>query len=108
MKNAGTTYERLINEVLANQIGKTIEAYVDDMLVKSKQVKDHISDLEEVFPTLQRHNMKLNPTKCVFRVASRKVLGFMIMHRGIEANPNKIQAMKSMESPKNKREIQKP
>ncbi|XP_022875765.1 uncharacterized protein K02A2.6-like [Olea europaea var. sylvestris] len=93
LKNAGATYQRLTNKVFADLIGKTIEAYVDDMVVKSKQVDDHITDLEKVFSTLRKYNMKLNPTKCAFGVASGKFLGFMITNRGIEANPDKIQAL---------------
>ncbi|XP_022851304.1 uncharacterized protein LOC111373062 [Olea europaea var. sylvestris] len=107
LKNAGATYQKLINKVFADLIGKTIEAYVDDMVVKSKQVDDHITDLEEVFSTLRKYNMKLNPTKCAFGVASGKFLGFMITNRGIEANPDKIQALISMEAPKSERDIQK-
>ncbi|XP_022851528.1 uncharacterized protein LOC111373252 [Olea europaea var. sylvestris] len=107
LKNAGATYQRLINKVFADLIGKTIEAYVDDMVVKSKQVDDHITDLEEMFSTLRKYNMKLNPTKCAFGVASGKFLGFMITNRIIEANPDKIQALVSMEAPKSKKDIQK-
>lgn len=107
LKNAGATYQRLINKVFANLIGRNVEAYVDDMVVKSKQVDQYISDLEEVFDTLRKYRMKLNPAKCAFGVASGKFLGFMITHRGIEANPNKIQALASMESPRNKKEVQR-
>ncbi|XP_022877090.1 uncharacterized protein LOC111395342 [Olea europaea var. sylvestris] len=64
-------------------------------------------DLEEVFDTLRKYKMKLNPAKCAFGVASGKFLGFMITHRGIEANPDKIQALASMESPRNKKEVQR-
>ncbi|XP_022854857.1 uncharacterized protein LOC111376148 [Olea europaea var. sylvestris] len=84
-----------------------VEAYVDDMVVKSKQVNGHVSDLEEVFAKLWWYNMKLNLAKCAFGVTSRKFLGFMITHRGIEANLDKIQALIRMEAPKCKRDIQK-
>ncbi|XP_022883783.1 uncharacterized protein LOC111400613 [Olea europaea var. sylvestris] len=77
------------------------------MVVKSKKVEEHMSDLEEVFATLQKYKMKLNPEKCVFGVASGKFLGFMITHRGIEANPDKIQALAAMESPRTKKECEK-
>lgn len=83
MKNAGVTYQRLVNKIFTKLIGKIVEAYVDDMVVKSKRVNSHVSDLKEVFVTLRKYNMKLNPTKCAFRVASRRFLGFMIMYRGI-------------------------
>ncbi|XP_022888963.1 uncharacterized protein LOC111404382 [Olea europaea var. sylvestris] len=107
LKNAGATYQRLINKVFTDLIGKNIEAYVDDMFVKSKKVEEHISDLQEVFATLRKYKMKLNPEKCVFGVASGKFLGFMITHRGTEANPEKIQALAVMESPRTKKEVQK-
>ncbi|XP_022845323.1 uncharacterized protein LOC111368325 [Olea europaea var. sylvestris] len=107
LKNAEATYQRLINKVLADLIGKNIETYVDDMVVKSKKVEEHISDLEEVFVTLRTCKMKLNPEKCVFGVVSGKFLGFMITHWGIEANPDKIQALEAMESPRTKKEVQK-
>ncbi|XP_022855981.1 uncharacterized protein LOC111377155 [Olea europaea var. sylvestris] len=84
-----------------------VEAYVDDMVVKSKQLNNHVSNLEEVFATLRRYSMKLNQVKCAFGVASGKFLGFMITHRGIEVNPDKIQALISMEASKCKRDIQK-
>ncbi|XP_022872734.1 uncharacterized protein LOC111391716 [Olea europaea var. sylvestris] len=107
LKNAGATYQRLVNKVFAGMIERNIEACVDDMVVKSKKVGHHVSDLEEVFATLHKYRMKLNLKKCAFGVASRKVLGFMITHRGIEANPDKIRALASMESPKTKKEVQK-
>ncbi|XP_022843425.1 uncharacterized protein LOC111366981 [Olea europaea var. sylvestris] len=72
-----------------------------------KNVDNHITDLKEVFSTLRKYNMELNPTKCAFGVASGKFLGFMITNRGIEANPDKIQALISMEAPKTKKKIQK-
>ncbi|XP_022854655.1 uncharacterized protein LOC111375964 [Olea europaea var. sylvestris] len=77
------------------------------MVVKSKKVEEHISDLEKVFATLRKYKMKLNPEKCVFGVASGKFLGFMITYRGIEADPDKIQALAAMESPRTKKEVQK-
>jgi hypothetical protein len=63
--------------------------YVDDMLVKSLKSEDHLADLEETFSVLRRYKMRLNPAKCAFGVSSGKFLGFMVSHRGIEANPKK-------------------
>lgn len=80
--------------------------YVDDMLVKSVREMQHLDDLQETFDTLKRYNMKLNPSKCVFRVSSRKFLGFMVSQREIEANLDKIQAILSMEPPKNVKKVQ--
>ena len=72
------------------QIGKTMEVYVDDMLVKSKVASDHVSHLADTFKILRTYHMKLNPLKCAFSVSSEKFLGFMVNQRGIEANPEKI------------------
>ena len=78
------------------QIGKAMEVYVDDMLVKSKTAVDHVAHLSDAFVVLRKYQMKLNPQKCAFRVASGKFLGFMVNHRGMEVNPEKIQALIDM------------
>ena len=78
LKNAGATYQRLVNKMFSQQIGRNMEVYVDDMLVKSKEELAHLDDLEETFATLRKHQMKLNPSKCTFGVASGKFLGFMV------------------------------
>ena len=106
LKNAGATYQRLVNHMFRPQIGQNIEVYVDDMLVKSLDEERHLDDLQETFNTLRRHQMKLNPNKCAFEVSSGKFLGFMVSQRGIEANPVKIQAILDMEPPKNIKEVQ--
>ena len=104
--NAGATYQRLVNMMFEKQIGKTMEVYVDDMLVKSREASDHIGHLAEMFSILRKYRMKLNPQKCVFGVESGKFLGFIVNHRGIEANPTKIQALINMRSPRNVKEVQ--
>ena len=78
LKNAGATYQRLVNCMFSHQIGRNVEVYVDDMLVKSKDKANHLDDLKETFSTLRKYNMKLNPAKCVFVVASGKFLGFIV------------------------------
>ena len=65
LKNAGATYQRLVNRMFSHQIGRNVEVYVDDMLVKSKDEANHLDDLKETFSTLRNYNMKLNPAKCV-------------------------------------------
>ena len=90
LKNAGAMYQRLVNHMFRPQIGRNVEVYVDDMLVKSLGKGKHLDDLQETFDTLRQYNIKLNPSKCAFGVSSGKFLGFMVSHRGIEANPNKI------------------
>ncbi|XP_074356818.1 uncharacterized protein LOC141696593 [Apium graveolens] len=97
---------RLVNMMFKDQIGRTMEVYVDDMLVKSKVTTDHIKHLTEMFNILRRFRMKLNPQKCVFGVESRKFLGFIVNHRGIEANPAKIKALLDMKSPTNVKQVQ--
>jgi succinylglutamate desuccinylase len=87
------------------QIGRNMEVYVDDMLVKSTESVNHIHDLHEAFETLKQYGMKLNPTKCAFRVSSEKFLGYMVSSRGIEANPKKIQAVLEMQSPKTMKQL---
>ena len=72
LKNAGATYQKLVNRMFSHQIGRNFEVYLDDMLVKSKDEANHLDDLKETFSTLCKYNMKLNPTKCFFAVASGK------------------------------------
>ena len=76
--------------MFSKQIGRNMEVYVDDMLVKSKEEPAHLDDLKETFTTLRQYQMKLNPSKCIFGVASGKFLGFMVSQRGIEANSEKV------------------
>ncbi|KAL2457009.1 Uncharacterized protein Adt_46516 [Abeliophyllum distichum] len=99
LKNAGATYQRLVNRMFVGQIGNNMEVYVDDMLVKSVNAKDHIGHLRGMFEVLRKYQMKLNPLKCAFGVASEKFLGYMVNQRRIEANPEKIQALIEMRSP---------
>ena len=74
LKNAGATYQRLVNHMFRPQIGRNVEVYVDDMLVKSQNEEIHLDDLQETFDTLWQYNMKLNPSKCAFGVSSGKFL----------------------------------
>ncbi|KAM1148227.1 hypothetical protein ACFX15_028368 [Malus domestica] len=106
LKNAGTTYQRLVNSMFAEQIGKSMEVYVDDMLVKSKHADQHITNLSETFTILKRYRMRLNPNKCAFGVGSGKFLGFMISQRGIEANPEKIKVILDMKELVTSKDIQ--
>ena len=106
LKNASATYQRLMNKMFAQQIGRNVQVYVDDMLVKSRREEDHLEDLKETFNTLRSYNMKLNPGKCAFGVTAGKFLGFMVSQRGIEANPDKIRAIMEMAPPRNVKEVQ--
>ncbi len=99
LRNVGATFQRLVDKVLKNQLGRTVSAYVDDILVKSKRAEDHSKDLEEVFRALRASGMSLNPEKCIFGVGEGKFLGFMISERGIDVNPARITAISEMRSP---------
>ena len=82
-----------MNKMFAHQIRRNIQVYLDNMLVKSIREDDHLDDLKETFDTIRSYNMKLNPSKCSFRVTAGKFLGFMVSQRGIEVNLDKIQAI---------------
>ena len=107
LKNAGATYQRLVNRMFQKQIGTTMEVYIDNLLVKSTTVGLHIAHLSETFQILRDYNMKLNPAKCAFGVSAGKFLGFIVNHRGIEANPDKIKALLDMPSPLGIKEVQR-
>jgi len=107
LKNAGATYQRLMDHVFHDMIDRNVEVYVDDIVVKSDSCKQHVADLKEVFQPLRQHRMRLNPDKCAFGVEGGKFLGFMLTHRGIEANPEKCQAISEMRSPSSIKEIQR-
>jgi hypothetical protein len=87
LKNAGATYQRAIQTCLADHWGKRVEAYVGDVVIKTENSENFIEDLQLVFNSLRRYRWKLNPEKCVFGVPAGKLLGFIVSHRGIEANP---------------------
>ena len=105
LKNARATYQRLMNKMFAHQIGRNVQVYVDDMLVKSLHEVDHLDDLRETFDTLRSFNMKLNSNKCAFGVTAGKFLGFMVFQRGIEVNPEKVRAIMELEPPRTVKEI---
>ena len=107
LKNTGATYQRAIQMCLASQLHHNVEAYVDDVVVKTKNPDDLIADLTETFDNLRKFRWKLNPTKCVFGVPSGKLLGFIVSERGIEANPEKISTIMNMPPPKMARDVQK-
>jgi dsDNA-binding SOS-regulon protein len=107
LKNAGATYQRAIQACFKRQLNKNVEAYMDDAVVKTRNSDTLIADLEETFASSREYRWKLNPNKCVFGVPSGKLLGFIISHRGIEANPEKISAITSMKAPTCIKDVQK-
>ena len=107
LKNAGFTYQRMMMRMFKPQLGKNIEIYVDDMVVKSKVVSKHLEDLGGIFDVLRRHKLRLNASKCSFGVGSSKFLGYMVTHRGIEVNPDQIKAINDLKPLRNTKEVQK-
>jgi hypothetical protein len=107
LKNVGCTFSRMIAIVLHPQLRRNILAYVDDIVVKSVQRRDHISDLAEIFANLRAANLRLNPDKCVFGIHKGKVLGCLVSTKGIEANPDKIKALIEMQDPVSVKDVQK-
>nr|POF24391.1 retrovirus-related pol polyprotein from transposon opus [Quercus suber] len=106
LKNARAAYQRLMNKMFTHQIGRNIQVYVDDMLVKSLREDDHLDDLRMTFNTFQSYNMKLNPNKCTFGVTTGKFLGFMVSQRGIEVNLEKIRAIMELKPSRTVKEVQ--
>ncbi|CAA0816695.1 Uncharacterized mitochondrial protein AtMg00860, partial [Striga hermonthica] len=106
LKNAGATYQRLMDRMFRSQIGCNMEVYVDDILVKSRSSTSHVEDLKETFKTLRTYGMKLNPNKCAFGVRAGRFLGYIVTEKGIEVNKDKVQAILDMAPPKNVREVQ--
>ncbi|GKV12598.1 hypothetical protein SLEP1_g23719 [Rubroshorea leprosula] len=107
LKNAGATYQKLVQIIFKLQISRNIEVYVDDMIVTSVRAENHIDDLDETFQNLRRAQMKLNPLKCTFTVESGKFLGYVVSKKGIEVNPEKVQAVQQMEPPKTVKDVQR-
>ena len=106
LKNTGSTYQKLMNKMFAHQIGRNIQVYVDDMLVKSIREDVHLDNLKETFDTLCSYNMKLNSSKCAFGMTTGKFLRFMVSQRGVKVNSDKIQTIMELTLPKNIKEVQ--
>ena len=89
------------------QLGRNIEVYINDMVVKSKVVSEHVGDLTSIFGILRKYKLCLNASKCSFGVGSGKFLGYMVTHKGIEVNPDQIKAINDLQAPRNPKEVQK-
>ena len=103
LKNAGSTYQRMMTKMFESQLGKNVEVYI----VKSKLVSEHVMDLTSIFEILREHKLRLNASKCTFGVGSGKLLGYMVTHRRIEVNPDQIKAINNLQPPRNPKEVQK-
>ena len=107
LKNAGTTYQRMMTRMFEPQLGKNIEIYIDDMVVKSKAESEYVNDLENIFDILRKHKLRLNASKCSFGVGSDKFLGYIVTHYGIEVNHDQIKAINDLQPPRNPKKVQK-
>ena len=107
LKIVGSTYQRMMARMFESQFSKNIEVYIDDMVVKSKVVAKHVTDLGSVFEVLKKHKLCLNASKCSFGVGLGKFLSYMVTHREIEVNPNQIKAINDLQPPRNPKEMQK-
>jgi hypothetical protein len=107
LKNAGSTFSRLTKRVLESQVGRNIFTYVDDIVIASRNKEDHLADLAETFANMRDARLRLNPEMCVFSVRQGKILGYLVSHQGIEANPMKIQAIINMTPPQSARDVQR-
>jgi hypothetical protein len=97
LKNGGATYQKGIQIILGTQIRRNVEAYIDDVVVKLKKRGDLLDNLKETFNNLYKYKMMLNPKKYVFGVSSEKLLSYMVLTRGIEANPKKVEAIEQLQ-----------
>jgi hypothetical protein len=106
LKNAGATYQRAMNYIFHELIGKIVEIYIDDIVVKSKGHQEHLADLRKALECIRRHGLKMNPNKCAFGVSAGQFLGFMVHERGIEISQKTISAIDKVEAPTTKVELQ--
>jgi hypothetical protein len=107
IKNVGSTFSRLTKSVLEEHLGHKVFTYVDDIVVASKNEEDHIADLIETFARMREARLCLNLEKCIFGVSLGKILGYLVSHRGIEANPTKVKAIMDTQPLQSSKEIQR-
>ena len=106
-KNAGATYQRMMNKVFKDQISRSLKVYVDDMLIKSCTLEDHLANFEKNFNVMKANKVRINPTKCTFGVAVGKFLGFILIERGIKVMTTKCKIILKMKSPTTFKEVQR-
>jgi hypothetical protein len=107
LKNGGATYQKCIRITLESQIRRNVEAYIDDIVVKSKERGDLLDDLKETFDNLCKYKMMFNPKKCGFGILLEKLLSYMVLSWGIDTNPKKVEAIEQLQPHRTKKEIQK-
>ena len=106
LKNAGATYQRAMNYIFHKLIGRIVEIYIDDVMIKSKGYKEHLADLRETLECTRKHGLKMNPNKCAFGVSAGQFLGFMVHERGIEVGQKSAKAIDEAVPPTTKTELQ--
>ncbi|GJW07749.1 reverse transcriptase domain-containing protein, partial [Tanacetum coccineum] len=106
LKNAGATYQRLVDKAFDKQVGRNLEVYVDDLVIKSHTEEELLRDIEETFRTLRKINMKLNPKKCTFGAVEGMFLGYVVGPEGIKPCPDKVDAVLQLPSPRTIKEVQ--
>ena len=106
LKNAGATYQRAMNYIFHKSIGRIVEIYIDDVMVKSKGYKEHLANLRETLKCTRKYGLKMNPNKCAFGVLARQFLGFMVHERGIEIGQKSMKAINEAVPPTTKIELQ--
>src|ERR1044072_9262358 len=106
LKNAGATYQRMMQACLKEKIGRNVQVYVDDIVIKTYKADTLLDDLRKTFAALNKYRIKLYPKKCAFGVPAGKLLGYMVSPRGIEANPEKVQAIARMQEPTDTKGVQ--
>ena len=107
LKNVGATYKRLMTKIFKPLIGRTVEVYIDDIVVKNETQAEHVQHLEEAFCLMRAYNMKLNLAKLAFDINARNFIGFMVTQRGIEVNPAQIKVVLVTPTPSNKKKLQR-
>ena len=107
LKNADSTYQKMMTRMFESLLGENIEIYIDDMVAKSKMVLEHLGGLRVIFEILRSYKLRLDASKCSFGVGSSKFLGYMVTHKGIEVNPDQIKVINNMRTPRNPKEVQK-
>src|SRR6185312_16075860 len=107
LKNAGATYQRAMNLIFHDLLGVVLEVYIDDIVIKSAGLNFHLADLKFALERMRRYGLKMNPLKCAFRVSAEKFLGFIIHEKDIEIDPKRIEAMRKVEAPTCKKDLQK-
>ena len=107
LKNVGATYQRAMNLIFHDLISIILEVYIDDIVIKSAGLSHHLADLRLALERMRQYGLKMNPLKCAFGVLAGKFLGFIIHEKGIEIDPMRIEAMKKVEAPAYKKDLQK-